>query len=396
MEPGSTSRAQQFDKGLAERVRTRRLRSTDRTVTASDPPYRTQEGRTFLDFCSNDYLGLSRDRGVVDGAIRYAETHGAGATGSRLIAGGLEIHDSLERGLARFANREAALLFSSGFQANVSILPAIANRKGLIFTDRHAHHSILQGALASRAKLLRFRHNDPDHLGWLIERHGKGSRGPALIVTESIFSMDGDRAPLEAICDLADRNDALLMVDDAHAVGVWGSDGEGLAPAHPRIDLVLGTFGKAFGSSGAFVACGTSLRSHLVNFCGGFIYSTAPPPPVLGAVRAALEKITSGELRQDRFQERIRNAHDALRNAGFDTAPSDSQIVPIPMEGEDDALSCARFLHSEGILAVAIRPPTVPTGSSRLRLTINRLHTPEQISQLVAALRRYRDQARRK
>jgi 8-amino-7-oxononanoate synthase len=203
--------------------------------------------------------------------------------------------------------------------------------------------------------------------------------------------MDGDRAPLTAISEVAERHGAILMVDDAHAFGVWGSNGSGLAAGHERVDVVLGTFGKAFGASGAFVACNSIIYSHLVNFCGGFIYSTALPPPTVGAVAAALRKVRSGELRQDLFQARIADAHRRLASSGFDTAPSDTQIIPIPMEDEESALRCAGFLRSKGILAVAIRPPTVPRGTSRIRVSLCRLHTPVHLTALIAALSEFRD-----
>jgi 8-amino-7-oxononanoate synthase len=176
------------------------------------------------------------------------------------------------------------------------------------------------------------------------------------------------------------------MVDDAHAVGVFGQRGEGLAARHPRIDVVLGTLGKAFGTAGAFVACSELVRSHLVNFCGGVIYSTAPPPAAVGAADAALRKIRSGELRQDDYLERVRDAHARLRDAGFETDPSDTQIVPIQLGDDRTAMACASHLASRGILAVPIRPPTVPEGTARLRVSLTRLHTAEHVDLLVDAL----------
>jgi 8-amino-7-oxononanoate synthase len=334
------------------------------------------------------------DPQVRERAAHYAERFGGGATSSRLISGGFDIHRNLEISLASFTGRESALLFSTGFQANVTILPALAGRNGLILCDRMCHNSLLQGALLSRGTVHRFRHNDPDHLEELLQNEEGHGHSPTLVVTESIFSMDGDRAPLNAIAEVAERFGALLLVDDAHAFGVWGPQGEGLAAAHPRIDLTLGTFGKALGSSGAFVACTGLLRDYLTNFCSGFIYTTSPAPATVGAAEAALDRVRSGDLDLPRFHERIAKAHSLLREAGFDTSPSDTQIVPIQLGGEEEALSCATHLERKGILAVAIRPPTVPIGGSRLRISLQRLHTDVHLAELISALTEWRSAGR--
>lgn len=375
-----------FDSALRERRRASRLRSLEEVAPSPDPPYVIQDGRRFLNFSSNDYLGLSRDPDVVAGAVRAAERYGAGAGASRLVTGNLDIHARLESDLSELTGRPYALLFNSGFQANASIIPAIGARKGLVLSDRHAHASILHGCLASGATFKRFRHNDPEHLDRLLAGHERSGGSTSLVVTESVFSMDGDRAPLREIGEVADRHGALLMVDDAHAIGVFGPQGEGLAAPHERVDLLIGTFGKAFGVAGAFVACDEIMRAHLLNFCAGFIYSTAPPPPVIGAVAAALPKVRSGVLRQGEFLEFVATAHETLRAAGFDTSPSDTHIIPIRLGSDEAVLRCAGFLRERGILAVPIRPPTVPEGTSRLRISLTRMHTPGHVDELVEAL----------
>lgn len=380
-----------FDTGLEERARASRLRVLEELEAGTDAPYATRDGRRFLNFSSNDYLGLASDPDVVAGAVRAAKRYGAGSGASRLVTGSLEIHGRLESELARFTGRPSALLFNSGFQANASIIPAVSDRKGLVLADKLSHASVLHGCRAAGAAFKRFRHNDPDHLERLLVEHDRPAGSAVLIVTESVFSMDGDRAPLREICEVADRHEALLMVDDAHAIGVFGRQGEGLAASHARVDLLLGTFGKAFGAAGAFVACNETLRAHLVNFCAGFVYSTAPPPPVLGAVAAALSRIRSGALDRERFLAFVAEAHVRLRAEGFDTSPSDTHIIPIRL-GEDEAvLRCAEFLKERGILAVPIRPPTVPRGTARLRISLTRLHTPAHLEELVEALRAERD-----
>ncbi len=375
-----------FRDALERRTGEARLRTLEHYVPEAQVPYVTQGGRRFLNFCSNDYLGLAMEPEVVAGAVRAAKCHGTGSGGSRLVVGGFDLHERLEVELAAFTFRPCALLFTSGFQANTSIIPAVTDRESLVLCDVDSHASIRRGCRLSRARLERFRHNDPDHLDALLTEHGRHRTGSVLIVTESIFSMDGDRAPLDDICEVAERHDALLMVDDAHAIGLFGQQGEGLAAQHDRIDLLLGTFGKAFGASGAFVACNDVLHSHLVNFCSGFIYTTAPAPPVIGAVEAALKVIRSGRLGQSEFRASVQSAHRRLRSAGFDTSPSDTQIIPIRLGDDRAALACAEFLRSRGILAIAIRPPTVPEGTARLRVSLSRLHTPDHVDQLVAGL----------
>ena len=376
-------RFKDFRVGLEGRTEAARLRRVERYVPEPGTPFVVYEGRRLLSFCSNDYLGLATDPDVVAGAVRAAESHGTGSGASRLVVGSFDIHDDLERELAAFTGRAAALLFVAGFQANASIIPAVTSAGGLVVCDVKAHASILQGCRLSRATFERFRHNDVEQLDALLASHGDG---PTLVVTESLFSMDGDRAPLAEICEVADRHGALLMVDDAHAIGVFGEHGEGLAAAYPRIDLLLGTFGKAFGSAGAFVASSELLRSQLVNFCSGVVYSTAPPPPVVGAARVALEAIRSGRLDQACFRGFVARTHERLREAGYDTSPSDSQIIPIHLGDDRAALACESFLRSRGILAIAIRPPTVPEGTARLRISLTRRHTEQHVGELVEAL----------
>ncbi|MDH3207382.1 MAG: 8-amino-7-oxononanoate synthase [Gemmatimonadota bacterium] len=376
-----------FRVGLEGRAEAARLRRVERYVPEPGTPFVVHEGRRLLSFCSNDYLGLATDPGVVAAAVRVTESHGTGSGASRLVVGSFDIHDDLERELAAHTGRPAALLFNAGFQANASIIPAVTSEDGFVVCDSKAHASILQGCRLSRATFERFPHNDIEQLDSLLAAHGEG---PTLVVTESLFSMDGDRAPLAEICEVADRHGALLMVDDAHATGVFGDRGEGLAAAYPRIDLLLGTFGKAFGSAGAFVASSELLRSQLVNFCSGVVFSTAPAPPAVGAARAALEAIRSGTIDHECFHGFVARAHERLREAGFDTSPSDSQIIPIRLGDDRAALACESFLRSRGILAIAIRPPTVPEGTARLRISLTHRHTGQHLEDLVEALRDYR------
>ena len=376
---------------LESRREARLLRSIVDHRRAEEPAALRRGDRTLLNFSSNDYLGLAMDQEVRRRAARYAEEWGGGAAASRLVTGGFEIHTELEAELARFTGREAALLFPSGFQANTSILPALAGRRGLILLDRGCHNSLHQGARLSRARVLRFQHNDPGHLREMLAREERVTEHPPLIVTESLFSMDGDRAPLREIAEVAEAFNALLLVDDAHAVGVWGNGGAGLAAGHPRIDFLVGTFGKALGSQGAFVACSEVARSYLVNYCSGFIYSTAPSPATVGAASAALERVRGGAVDLPRYLLQVATAHAMLRDAGFDTAPSDTQIIPIRLGDEEEALANASFLEERGILVVAIRPPTVPVGTSRLRVSLTVHHREAHLKELIAALVDWRE-----
>jgi 8-amino-7-oxononanoate synthase len=375
--------------GLEAREAAGRLRRVERYVPEPGTPFVVHEGRRLLSFCSNDYLGLATDPEVVAGAVGAAESHGAGSGASRLVAGSFDIHADLEAELADFTAREAALLFVSGFQANTTVIPAVVGEGGLVLFDEASHASIRRGCWLSRADARSFRHNDVGDLERLLQEHAPGRATPPLVVTESLFSMDGDRAPLGEISALVERHGALFMVDDAHGVGVFGQRGEGLAAPHPRVDLLLGTFGKAFGTSGAFVASNELMRAHLVNFCTGVVYSTAPAPPAVGSTRAALHAIRSGRLGQSGFLAFVASAHERLRAAGFDTSPSDTYIVPIRLGDDRSALACEAYLRARGILAVAIRTPTVPEGTARLRISLSRLHTTEHLEQLVEALVEY-------
>ncbi|SOD96671.1 8-amino-7-oxononanoate synthase [Caenispirillum bisanense] len=352
-----------------------------------------RDGRRLVNFSSNDYLGLACHPALIDRAAAWAAEWGVGATASRLVCGSFELHAVLEAKLAAFKGTEAALILNSGFQANEAVLsalllPEVAGTAPLVFADRLAHASMHEGLKAAGVRQIRFRHNDLQHLADLLEKHA-GEPGPRFIVTETVFSMDGDRADLPALCDLAERFGCFLYVDEAHATGVLGPQGRGLA-ADPavkgRIDLVMGTFGKALGGFGAYVACSARLRDWLVNRCAGFIYSTALPPPVLGAIDAALDLVPTLEAERARLTAHGGRVRAALADYGIDTGASTTQIVPAVLGDERAALAAAARLEEAGLLAVAIRPPTVPAGGSRLRLALSAAHTDAGIDRLLEAL----------
>jgi len=351
----------------------KRLR-TLRPLQSRDDGLHDAGGRLLVDAASNDYLGLARHPLVTARAAEWAQRHGAGAPASRLVTGTREITLAVEEKLAAFKRCEAALLFSSGFQANATVIPALAGADGgetVLFSDELNHASIVHGCRAARARKAIFRHNDLDHLDDLLRRHA----GRKLILTESVFSMDGDRADLPALAQLAARHGAALYVDEAHATGVLGAQGRGLAAECARdgggADVVMGTLGKALGGFGAYVAGSRTLIDWLVNRCPGFIYTTALPPAVLGAADAALDLVPGMGAERERLLRNAQRLRELLARRNYDTLASSTQIVPAVIGSEEDALAAARRLEQAGILAVAIRPPTVAAGTSRLRLTLN-------------------------
>ena len=281
---------------------------------------------------------------------------------------------------------EAALIFNSGFQANVSLLPALTDKNSLILSDALNHNSIVHGALLSRCAVQRFDHNDLDHLVRLLEENRNGNYSRILIVTESVFSVDGDRSDIDGLAGIAEDFDTLLMVDEAHATGVLGPHGMGLA-CGKGVDLIMGTFGKACGSFGAYVACSREMRDYLINTCSGFIYSTAMPPSVVGSIDAALELIPGMDRERLNLQFHAQMFRDDLQEMGWDTGSSTTQIVPVIIGEEREALSLSDRLRKEGILASALRPPTVRSGRSSIRFGLTSLHTDEDLEMVVNIFR---------
>ncbi|MCW2240457.1 8-amino-7-oxononanoate synthase [Azospirillum canadense] len=350
-----------------------------------------RDGRILLNFSGNDYLGLCRHPLLIERSCAWARRWGAGSGASRLICGTLELHAEVEAKIARLKGTEAALLFNSGWQANAALLPALFDHDtlggaALVFTDRLNHASLHHGCAAAGVPQIRFRHNDLDHLDRLLTQRA-GQPGRRFIITESVFSMDGDRADVAALADIADRHGAFLMLDEAHATGVLGPRGMGLSGlAAGRVDLVMGTFSKALGGFGAYVAGSRALCDWLSNRCGGFLYTTALPPAVLGAMDAALDLLPTLDAERDRLQANAEQLRAALRGLGLDTGASSTQIVPAIVGAERAALDLGRRLEDAGVLGVAIRPPTVPPGTSRIRFALSAAHTDADIDTLIAAI----------
>ncbi|GAC86418.1 alpha-oxoamine synthase/8-amino-7-oxononanoate synthase [Gluconobacter thailandicus F149-1 = NBRC 100600] len=349
-----------------------------------------RDGQRLIDVSSNDYLGLADHPLLRERAADWALRYGTGARASRLVSGTLDLHQAVEEKLARFKHCDAALLFASGWQANASVVPALCalsvaqtGHPMIVFSDRLNHASLHHGCAAAGVRQVRFRHNDLAHLETLLKREA-ATPGLRMIVTESVFSMDGDRADIPALRSLADRYDAFLYVDEAHATGVLGPQGEGLSGG--LADLTMGTCSKALGGMGAYIAGSRLLCDYLINHASGFIYSTALPPAVLGAIDTALDVIPGMDTERKTLLGQAGTLRTILNNAGFDTAESTTQIVPVLIGEAQRALDVATALEGEGFLTVAIRPPTVPAGTARLRIALHVGLQDADVERLAAAI----------
>jgi 8-amino-7-oxononanoate synthase len=349
-------------------------------------------GRELIDFSSNDYLGLSHHPALAERAGDWAGRWGTGAGASRLVRGTLDLHARIEARIAELKGAEAALLFASGWQANAAIIPALIGAGGgpaLVFTDRLIHSSLHHGVLAAGARQIRYRHNDLGHLEAQLKARA-AEPGRRFILTESVFSMDGDEADVVRLAAIADCYGAFLYLDEAHATGVLGPKGMGLSGLAPSgVDLVMGTFSKALGGFGAYVAGSSALCDYLVNSCSGFIYSTALPPPVLGAIDAALDLVPGMDAERAHLAGLGRSLRNGLADLGMDTAGSTTQIVPAIVGDAAETLELSRKLEEGGVLAIAIRPPTVPKGSSRIRFGLSAAHSATDVALALELLREH-------
>jgi 8-amino-7-oxononanoate synthase len=362
-----------------EELRASGLRRRMRLVEGPQGPRILLDGREVLLLCSNDYLGLAGHPRVREAAAEAALAWGAGAGASRLISGNMEPHRRLEERLADFKCYEGALLFGSGYLANVGAISALAGRGGVVFSDELNHASIVDGCRLARAETFVYRHGDLEHLAWgLREAHGCGS----LIVTDGVFSMDGDVAPLAGLVHLAREHGCRLMVDEAHATGALGPGGRGSVAAaglSDQVDLVIGTLGKALGSYGAYVCASAELTEYLLNTARSFIFSTAPPPPVLAAALAALELLEAEPERVGRLRANAAALREGLASEGLPAGDSKTQIVPLEVGDAERTMELCERLLKRGVFAQGIRPPTVPPGSSRLRFSVMATHKPDEL-----------------
>jgi glycine C-acetyltransferase/8-amino-7-oxononanoate synthase len=364
-----------------EELRDRGLYRRLRLIDGPQGPKVMLGGEEVLLLCSNNYLGLADDRRVREAAAESAMRWGAGAGASRLISGNMAPHRQLESQLARFKGYEAALLFGSGYLANTGVIAALAGKGEVVFSDELNHASIIDGCRLSRAETFVYRHGDLDHLAWGLREAGERA---SLIVSDGVFSMDGDVAPLQGLFELSRRHGCRLMVDEAHATGAIGPGGRGSVAAaglSGEVEIVVGTLGKALGSYGAYVCAGAETVDFLVNSSRPFIFSTAPPPPAVGAASAALQLLESEPERVDRLQANAATLRSALRHEGLAAGASSTQIVPIEIGEAEPTMALCELALRRGVFAQGIRPPTVPEGSSRLRFTVMSTHTTAELEQ---------------
>lgn len=373
---------------LAE-IEARGLRRRRRTVQRRIPDSAEIEvdGQRCVDFCSNDYLGLAAHPQVVEAFIGAARIHGVGARASHLITGHQPEHEALEQELAAYTGRERAIVFSTGYMANLGLVRALAGREASVFGDSLNHASLIDGGRLSGATLHRYPHLDAAALELALAARGSGA---AVVLTDGVFSMDGDLAPLPAIAAACARQGAFLAVDDAHGLGVLGRTGRGLLEhfqlSATEVPALVGTFGKAFGTFGAFVAGGEDLIDTLVQRARTYIFTTALPPAVAAATRVALKVSIAESWRRERALALTRRFRALALAAGIPLAASETPIQPILLGAADHAVQASNALLERGFYAAAIRPPTVPAGASRLRITISAAHRDVDIEALVAAL----------
>ncbi len=357
-----------------------------RILESAQGAHVTVDGAAYLAFCSNDYLGLAAHPALVEAACQGAVQYGVGAGASHLIIGHTAAHHQLEIELAQFVQQDAALLFSTGYMANLGIVSALMGRNDLVLADKFNHASLNDAALLSRARLLRYNHLDLNHLEHLL---ASTSAGKKMVVSDAVFSMDGDIAPLPELIALCERYDAYLLVDDAHGFGVLGEHGRGalehFAVASPRL-IYMATLGKAAGVFGAFVAGPASLIQTLLQGARTYIYTTAVPPLLAVALRVSLRLFREQAWRREYLRELIADLKHYLRSERWQLLPSETPIQPLLVGGNKETLALSDALRSRGILVPAIRPPTVPKGQARLRISLLAAHSKDDVRTLAETL----------
>ncbi len=373
-----------------ERLKESRLFRFLRRIDSPQAPEVVLDGKKVILMCSNNYLGLASHPEVVNAAVESMKRYGYGAVASRLVSGNMKIHEEFEEHIAAFKGAEAALLFNCGYMANIGVLSALCDSaRDLIVSDKLNHASIIDGVMLSKAKFAFFRHNDPEHLEAILNaKRAKARR--VLIVVDGVFSMDGDIAPLKDIVSLAERYEAMVMVDDAHATGVIGRTGRGSVEhweLYGRIDVQMGTLGKALGGFGAFVCGSRALIDYLINRCRPFIYTTALPVPVVAAARRAVELLEAHPEMVERLRSNVNYFVSALKDMGFNVSSSKTAIIPVIIGDEEAALKMSELLLERGVFVAAMRPPTVPRGTSRLRVTLMATHTKNHLDRALEAFR---------
>nr|WP_269783264.1 8-amino-7-oxononanoate synthase [Marinibactrum halimedae] len=375
---------------LSERKREHRYRYR-RVLSSAQGPRGVVDGKAMLSFASNDYLGLANHPKVTEALTAAAKHCGVGSGASHLVNGHSHEHHQLEEALAEFTGRDRALLFGSGYMANLACITALMSRSDWVLEDRLNHASLLDAGLHSGAAFKRYQHNSVgDAQKWAERLSGKQVSGHGMIVTDGVFSMDGDVAPLNALSDLAQSHNAWLMVDDAHGFGVLGPKGAGcvddMGLSQQQVPILMGTLGKALGCYGAFIAGSDVLIESLIQFARPYIYTTATPPAIAAAARAALKLVELEPQRRECLNQHIAYFRREAEHLPVTLLPSHSPIQPLLIGDEESTMAIAQGLESRGILVGAIRPPTVPNGTARLRITLSASHTTDDITQLLEVL----------
>jgi len=377
---------------LASQSLERRLRSVE-SAEHGLGKWIQVEGKRLFNLSSNNYLGLAGDPRIANAAEHAAAKWGAGAAASRFVVGNHSLYEELEARLAEWKRRERALVFANGYMANVAAISALVGRGDAVFSDRLNHASIVDGIVLSRAEHYRYRHGDMEHLEHLLHKHGDRRR--KLIVTDAVFSMDGDAAPLADLVNLRDRYGAMLLVDEAHAGGLRGERGAGLCHergVHRHVDVIMGTFSKAFGVYGAYLCGDQTVIRYLMNKARPLIYSTGLPPMVVAAISCALSIVQEESWRRERVSDHARWFREQIRQSGLLTCEGDSPIIPLLVGENETALQFSKKLEQRGIAAVAIRPPTVPEGTARIRFSVMATQTREELAWAVQQIREIADE----
>lgn len=407
----------QYAQALQDRSENQTLRSLRSCAPAGNGEIEIN-GKRLVNFSSNDYLGLTQHPALIERSIEFVKKYGTGSGASRLLSGNLDAFENIEKKLADLKGAEAALILPSGFQANCTVLAAVLAKNSIVAADRLVHRSIIEGLQLSPSNWFRYKHNDLDDLEQQFEKKSQPvdqesktsnskskkarriqSVGPSIpaehapkwIVTESVFSMDGDTCKIDDLLFSAAKRGFALFIDEAHATGVTGENGMGMTAGKEFSGISMGTFGKALGSFGAYVCCSNLMKEYLVNFCSGLVFSTALPPSVLGAIDAALDIVPEMDEERLTLAANAEYLRNALKKMGFDTAGSTTQIIPIILGSEESALGLSGYLEENGFCVPAIRPPTVPEGSARLRISLSAVHTIEQIDQFLNLVRSWHE-----
>ena len=387
----------QFFFNSVSELKKKNLDRSLKLLTKIDPIKVKYKQKTLLNFSSNDYLGLSQNKTIKNYTINIIKKYGIGSGSSRLVSGNFDFHEKTEKELAKKKKSEAAIIFSTGYLANYSILSSIFNsnifkKKPIVFSDKLNHQCIYEGCKNKDIKFLRFHHNDMNHLEYLLKKN-KFKSNPKFILSETVFSMDGDFADIESLVKLKKKYNSFLFLDEAHATGIYGKNGFGLSLKFSNdIDCVTGTFSKAFGSFGAYISCSKNLKSFLINKCPSFIYSTALPFSLLASIYSSIKMIP--KLKNER-KKLIKNSYflrTMLNKEGFNIGNSQTNIIPIIIGNSKKALIISKKLEKKGFYVVPIRPPSVPPNSSRLRISITSSHSQNNIKKLFKFLKMFKNE----